>query len=92
MEICGNESVQNMHESVKVNISNFCFLAAALLCKLVCSAIMLIMVMGLLSKDKSESNDQIFRWIRVLDSMSFVLILVACSLQLYKWLMIILRV
>lgn len=28
----------------------------------------------------------------MLDSVSFVLILVACSLQLYKWLMIILRV
>lgn len=79
--------MQNINISKKVNISNFSFLAAALMCKVICVCILLIQVMGLLG-----STDTSYRWVRVLDSMSFVLLLVACSLQLYKWIMIILRV
>lgn len=91
MDICGNESVQNMQEFTKINISNFSFLAGALLCKLMVCALMLISVMGLLSKKDTTSSSH-FRYVRLLDSVSFVFLLVACSLQLYKWIMIILRV
>ena len=48
-----NESIQNMQVFQKVNISNFSFLAAALMCKVICVSILLIQVMGLLNK---ESN------------------------------------
>lgn len=89
MDICGNESVLNMQEFTKINISNFSFLAGALLCKLLTCALMLISVMDLLGKNTGDSSHS---FVRVLDATSFVFLLVACSLQLYKWIMIILRV
>ena len=82
-----DESVRNMRDINKVNISNFSFLAASLTCKTICVLILLIQAMGLLN-----SSDTSYKWVKVLDSMSFVLLLVACSLQLYKWILIILRV
>ena len=82
-----NESVQNMQVFQKVNISNFSFLAAALMCKVICVSILLVQVMGLLNKESIT-----YKWVRVLDSISFVFLLVACSLQLYKWIIIILRI
>ena len=82
-----DESVRNMRDINKVNISNFSFLAASLVCKTICVLILLIQAMGLLN-----SSDTSYKWVKVMDSMSFVLLLVACSLQLYKWILIILRV
>jgi len=87
MDICGNESVSNMNQFKKINISNFSFIAAALICKIITVSLIIIHILGLLSV--KESN---YSWIKLLDSISFVLLLVACSLQLYKWIMIILRV
>lgn len=93
MDICGNESIQNMQEFTKVNISNFSFIAGALLCKILSIIVMLISVLGLLSRSNDpDQKNSTLKWVRVLDSTSFVFLLVACSLQLYKWIMIILRV
>lgn len=91
VDICGDESLQNMHSFTKINISNFSFVASALGCKLISSAILVIRMLGLLSNDADNETSNL-RAIRVLDSASFVFLLVACSLQLYKWIMIILRV
>lgn len=86
MDICGNESLTNMQSFTKINISNFAFLAGALFCKILGCAIGLIHILDLIQ------GHHFIEWEKVLSSVGFVFLLVACSLQLYKWIMIILRV
>ena len=86
IDICGNESSANIKAFTKINISNYAFLGAALVCKLVACAIGLIHVLDLIQ------GTHFVEWEQTLNSVGFVLLLVACSLQLYKWIMIILRV
>lgn len=50
MDICGNESLANMQEFTKINISNFSFIAGSLACKIIACALMLIHLLGLMSK------------------------------------------
>jgi hypothetical protein len=94
LDICGNESVRNMQEFTKINISNFSFLATALACRVAGSALLVIQMMGLLDQNSHHGggSSNLLRIVMVLDSASFIFLLVACSLQLYKWIMIILRV
>jgi hypothetical protein len=86
MDICGNESSSNIKALTKINIWNFVFLGVALICKLAACAIGLIHVLDLIN------GHHFVQWEQVLNSGGFVLLLVACSLQLYKWIIIILRV
>jgi hypothetical protein len=53
MDISSIESVENMYEFSKINISNFAFIAATLVCKILSSLLMLIRMMDLLDNQGS---------------------------------------
>jgi len=46
LSVLGNESVRNLLQDQKVNISNYVFLALAIICKIATSTIILLQVMG----------------------------------------------
>ena len=46
LSVLGNESVRNLNQDQKVNISNYVFLALAIICKIATSTIILLQVMG----------------------------------------------
>ena len=46
LSVLGNESVRNLNQDQKVNISNYVFLALAIICKIATSIIILLQVMG----------------------------------------------
>jgi hypothetical protein len=69
------------------NLSNFCFLQASLLCRLVTCSLILIHVMGLVH----DSQLPVFA-LRIFYYLSVVFFYVACSLNIYEWLLIIHRV
>lgn len=71
------------------NLSNFCFLQASLLCRLVTCALILIHVTGLIQS--SDSQLPVFA-LRIFYYLSVVFFYVACSLNIYEWLLIIHRV
>ena len=89
MDLCGDESLHNSREFTKINISNFAFLAAALVCKIMVCLLLLIHLCGLI---KTQDLTRLTQSVRLLNSASFVFLLIACSMQLYKWTMIIMRV
>ena len=86
MDICGNESIMNMEKFTKINISNFIFLTAAIVFKFLASAFELIYLLNIVK------NDAIKIWATILNLIGFVFILIAFSLQLFKWINIIIRV
>ena len=89
MDLCGDESLHNSREFTKINIANFAFLAAALFCKILVCLLLLIHLCGLI---KTQDLTRLTQSVRLINSASFVFLLIACSMQLYKWTMIIVRV
>jgi hypothetical protein len=87
MELYAKESQKNAQEYININISNFSFLAGALVFKMATVTLLIIHKLGLLSNDNPSYTAAI-----IFNSTSFVLLLVACSLQLYKWIIIMLRI
>jgi hypothetical protein len=72
-----------------VYLWNFLFLQGSLFCRLVTTGIILVHVMGLISTE--ESSLPVF-FLRIFYHLSIVFLYVACSLNLYEWLLIIFRV
>ena len=87
MDLYGQESLKNAQQYIKINITNFSFLAGALVSKMAAVTLLIIHKLGLLSNDNPSYTAAI-----IFNSKSFVLLLVACSLQLYKWIIIMLRI
>jgi hypothetical protein len=79
--------VKNLDQEQKINVANYIFLSLALCCKLATSIILLLEAMGFIRVFK-----QSLLLSRSLYKTSFVFLLVACSLQLFKWINMIVRV
>ena len=89
LELCGEESLSNIDSFTKTKIAHYSFVASALACKVVRSAVLVIAKLSLLGNNSQVCLPEI---VRVLDSVSFVLLLVACSLYVYKILCLVWRV
>lgn len=81
MDLCGYEGAKNMVMFQNINITNFSLLFTVLTLKIMAVVTMLIQVMGLIG----SSINVHYKIAQTFESTSIALLLIACSLQLYKF-------